>query len=118
MKKFAPLLLYLLITVGSVHAQSNPYYKVTPEGSSSGSVRITAAQNEFAACVHATWCNRVDAGCTITTPRRVRLQTAFQRHMSTVPTYVIMCTGTGNGQICTSGDSTADMKIYGRDNAV
>ncbi|MEI7652867.1 MAG: hypothetical protein WCJ70_01125 [bacterium] len=105
------------LCVSGVYAQTNHYYKVTPEGTTTGTVRIAAAQSELAACVHANWCNTAEAGCTLATSRRVKLQNAFQTPISSVPTYVIMCTGTGTGQICTSGDPVADMKIYGRDNS-
>ena len=109
--------LLFLLSVKSIYAQTNPYYKVTPEGTSTGTVRIVPAQSEYSACVHANWCNTTEAGCTLATSRRVKLQNAFQTPISGVPTYVIMCTGTGAGQLCTSGDPVADMKIYGRDNS-
>ncbi len=116
-KTVLALIMLFSLEINGAYAQANPYYKVTPEGSISGSVRIVAAQSELSACVHANWCNTAEAGCTLTTARRVKLQNAFQSHLSSVPTYVIMCTGTGNGQICTSGDAAADMRIYGRDNS-
>ena len=96
----------VFISVKTAHAQTNPYFKVVPTNDTK-SVRIVPAQAEYAACVHAK----------LTGITTAVLSTAFERPISTLPTYLVMCYGTGTGRTCSTGTTEGDMKLYGRDNS-
>ncbi len=108
MKQFK-LLLFVVSALAfstAAHAQSNPYYKVV-QTDGNKSVRIVPAQAEHSACIHATLSGTTTAV----------LSEAFDRPISTLPTYMVMCYGTGMGRSCTTGTKDGDLKLYGRDNS-
>ncbi|MEI7653431.1 MAG: hypothetical protein WCJ70_04135 [bacterium] len=108
MKQFKSLLFVVgaLVFSTATHAQPNPYFKVVPTDGGR-SVRIVPAQAEHSACVHAT----------LTGITGATLSTAFEHPISTLPTYLVMCYGTGVGRVCSTGTTGGDMKLYGRDNS-
>lgn len=46
---------------------------------------------------------------------RLSAKTGFEPLVGT-PTYVVVCIATDNGQICTTGNESADQKVYGKSN--
>jgi hypothetical protein len=84
------------------------------------SVRAQAADTERWVCLEAEHCWKDPNSCSAAAKgnghkARLSAKPGFEPLTGT-PTYVVVCIGTETGQVCTTGKSDSDLKVYNNDN--
>lgn len=103
MKKLAVLLLTL-----SLFALAAP------------SARAQSKDTERWVCLQADHCLKPESNCSAAAKgnghkAKLSAKPGFEPLVGQ-PTYVVVCIGTDNGQVCTSGNAATDNQVYGKDN--
>lgn len=86
------------------------------------SVQAQAADTERWVCLEAEHCWKDPNSCSAAAKgnghkARLSAKPGFAPLVGT-PTYVVVCIGTDNGQVCTTGNSETDLKVYNNDNFI